>query len=162
MNTYTLHLQPSWAWGTRSLTREFIADALEGAVVRQLDADTYGRVVLDLALQRTSHADALNEIAFAVQSLGYSVAQATVTEWVSSLIEGILLGAVGCGGAGAVTKNPGFAFLAGVIGAVAGGLAGSSVQRKKVIFEVSRTYAGWRFTPVQPETAPAHRPGLVA
>ena len=161
MNTYTIHLQPHYgAWGTRPLTHEVIANALAGAVIRQLDADVYGRVVLDLALRRPSHADALNEVAFAVQDLGYSIVQATATEWASSLVEGMLLGAVGGGGAGATTKNPGFAFLAGVIGGIAGGLVGSSVQRKKIIFEVRPTYAGWRFTPVQPEMAPAHRAGL--
>jgi hypothetical protein len=161
LNTYTLRLQPRYgAWSTRPLTHDVIASALEGAVVRQLEADGYGRVVLDLALRRASHADALNEIAFAVQDLGYSVIQATATEWTRSLVEGILLGAAGGGGAGATMKNPGFAFLAAMIGALAGGLIGSSVQREKIIFDVSRTSAGWRFTPVQPDTAPAHRPGL--
>jgi len=141
-------------WGARPLTHEAVADALAGVVIRRLETDAYGRVALDLAMRRPTHTDALDEIAFAVQDLGYSFVQATVTEWVSSLVEGLLIGAVGGGGAGAAAKDPGFAFLAGIAGAVAGGLVGSSVQRKKVIFEVRRTYAGWQFTPVQPQTAP--------
>jgi len=155
LNTYTVHLQPHYrGWGARPLTPEVIANALAGVVIRELEADACGRVVLDLVLSRPSHADALNEIAFAAQDLGYSVVQATATEWVSSLVEGMLVGAVGAGGIGATTKNPGIAFLAGALGALAGGVVGSSVQRKKIIFEVTRTYSGWQFTPVQPQAVP--------
>jgi hypothetical protein len=131
-----------------------IASSLPGVVVRSLELGPDGQVIADLALQRPSHDQALDEIAAAVQQLGYSVIAASASEWVSRWVEGALLGALGGGGLGSASRNADFAFFAGLIGALAGAAAGNTVQREKVIYDVRRDHLGrWHLTPVQPQSA---------
>ncbi len=155
MNTYSLRLRPAGyygvtRWGPPSLAAETVTDALEGSVVRSLVADTTGGLNLDLQLQRPSHEQALDDIVVALQQIGWNVIDVTVTEWVDSAVQGIVLGGLGFGAAGSATHDPGIMLIAGLAGAVVGGIAGSLVRNAKVVYQVQRAYpAGWVLTPVQ-------------
>ena len=158
MNTYSLTLGPAGyygvtRWGPPSLAAETVTNALKGAVVRSLVADTTGGLNLDLQLQRPSHEQALDDIVVALQQIGWNVIDATVTEWVSATAQGLVLGAFGFGAAGSAIHDPEIMVLAGFIGAIAGGIAGSFVQNVKVVYQAQRAYpSGWVLTPVQRPT----------
>jgi hypothetical protein len=155
MNTYRLRLRPAGyygvtRWGPPSLSAETVADALPGAVIRSLVADTTGGLDLDLQLQRPSHKQALDDIAVALQQIGWNIVEAMVTEWVNATAQGIVLGGLGFGAAGSASHDPGIMLVAAVAGALVGGVAGSFVQKVKVVYQVQRAYpSGWMLTPTQ-------------
>jgi len=148
VNTYRLRVRPlgyygASRWGPASLSAETVADARPGAVVRSLAADTTGGLDIDLQLQRPSHEQARDDIAIAValQQIGWNVVEAVVTEWVNASAQGSVLGGLGFGIAGSAGHDPGIMLVAVVADAVVGGVAGSFVQKVKVVYQVQRAYA---------------------
>jgi len=105
-----------------------------------LAADTTGGLDIDLQLQGPSHEQARDDLAVALQQIGWNVVEAVVTEWVNASAQGIVLGGLGFGIAGSAGRDPGIMLVAAVAGAVVGGVAGSFVQKVKVAYQVQRAY----------------------
>lgn len=125
MNTYRLTLRPqvhvAWGgYGFPALTEELITNALADAVVREIVTDPTGASVVDLGLERPSHADALNEIILFVQNLGYDFVAAVVTEWVDESVEWAAVAFLGGGAVGSASRDPWVATLIAVVATVAG------------------------------------------
>lgn len=112
--------------------------------------------IIELRLRRESHLEALNEILGALQRLGYSVLESTVSEWVDASVQTALTVAIaGAGSAGATTRNPKIAIAAAAAGAIAGYLAGSQIGRMKVVYTLVPTPGGWAAAPTTEGTVPA-------
>jgi hypothetical protein len=169
MNTYRLLVQSHdvpylvTRWSASALTKERLSQSLAGVAVRDLSEAGTGRYLLELQLQRPSHDQALSDILVALQQLGYSIVEAMVSEWVSAVVQGLLLGAASGGAVGSASRDPRITFVVAAFGAAAGAIAGSGVRNVKVVYQVQRTYpSGWVLTPVQEPDAisPTLRPGL--
>jgi hypothetical protein len=114
-------------------------------------------VLLELALNRPSHEDALNEIAVALQQLGYSWLDATITEWADNMFGGAIVGALGCGTVGA-NSDAATGALAALVGLLIGAVVGSLINTVKVVYTVHWTGGGWRLTPATPPPAALSSP----
>jgi histidinol-phosphate/aromatic aminotransferase/cobyric acid decarboxylase-like protein len=91
----------------------------------------------------------MNEILAMMQRLGYSVADATVSEWVDRSVESMVLGALGAGGsAQAVAKNPVVTLAAAIAGAFAARWVESELRRLEVMYRLVPSSTGWVLTPV--------------
>jgi hypothetical protein len=142
-------------WPTLESTAQAFAGATTECEIRPLVTTDEGNHDIELRLQRDqaidaeAHVQAVNAIFTAVQSLGYVVLRMEVRNIVSASVDYAIKGALGGGGAGAIgTKNP-YLTLAGlVLGALAGHVAGESVEHVKVIYEVRADRAGgWSLVP---------------
>lgn len=167
MNTYRLQIQPDVrhalaGQAVPSLTEDAVAQNLAGVVIRELATTGWGPSAIDLHLQRPTHEEALNDIAVAVQELGYSIVEATVSEWADALVEGAVIGALGGGAIGSASQDPGVVLVAALAGTIAGAVAGSRIKNLEVIYQVQWTRAsGWVLTPL-PQQHPnaVFRPGF--
>jgi hypothetical protein len=163
-HTYRIHIQPqahrSLYFGGQPFSPDALASAIEGAVLRQAVQGNHGCYEVDLQLQRPTHEQALNEILVAVQQLGYSWLQATVTEWADNALGGLVLG--GLGGATAGTSSAGgeAGMGFGILGAIVGMVVGSFIDSVKVVYEVHWTPTGWKLVEQQPQAVPAAAPNL--
>ena len=167
MNTYRLRLQPgnhygTVLWGLPTLTSDGLVRSLAGVAVREVSTTPWGQYVIDLRLQRPTHQEALNDICLAIQQLGFTIAEATVTEWVNAAAQGAFVGAFGCGAAGAASQDPAIMFLAAAFGAVAGAVAGSFMRSINVYRVEWSDASGWVLTPVPQESATVLRPRILA
>jgi hypothetical protein len=136
-----------------ALSQETLVQALGGAIVREISQGDHGNYFVDLQLRRDSHEQALNEILIAVQNVGYSWVEATVTEWADETASGALAGFVGGGIAGGSSGDGGAALLLGLFGALVGAAVGSFIERHKVVYTVHWTARGWVLQP-QTQQAP--------
>ena len=169
MNTYRLRLShdPRYLTGygqTPSLRVEAIAELVDGVAIRELTALEWGDSVLDVALARPSHDQALDELVLAAAQLGFNYVNATVSEWADRAAEAALLGAFGAGGVGiTTTKDPELTALTSLVGIMIGGWVGSQLRRVESQFEARRPYVGgWELIPVTVPGAPRGQPGFAA
>jgi hypothetical protein len=99
--------------------------------------------VVEVQLERETHLEALNEIFGALQRLGYSVIESTVSEWVDRAVETAIVAALGVGsGAHAVAKNAKATVAAGIFAAIIGHWAGKRLGRLEVVYELAPTPSG--------------------
>jgi hypothetical protein len=159
--TYKLKLQPL-VWSPATLTPETLAGRLAGdASIRSVTEQAWGHVA-DIALERDSHHEALNELLIAAQELGYSFVEAEITKVADRALEMALGGGItGAGVVGSSSQNGEAAFLAGLAGWAVGLLIGAGMEKVEVIYEVQWTNAGWRLIPA-PHTGTVIRPALEA
>ena len=159
MNTYRLHAYPSapyWSWNfhaTPIITAEALAQTLSGVVIRQLSASPHGGYDLDIRLDRPSHQDAIADIESALRQFGFDTAQAVITEWVTSVVEGALLGGAGGTAIGSASKDPVAIVVGAIIGLLVGAAVGSAMQTVKATYEANRLHpfgGGWHLTVVPP------------
>jgi hypothetical protein len=147
MNTYRLRIQQQY-WGftpqcaPESPKADVRVAALPGAVIREFSDAGNWVENLDVALQRSSHLQALNEILFVLEQSGYSVLNGEVTEWASSSAEGAVTGLLGGGLLGTKAKDPLVALAAAGIGMLVGSIVGSNLKRVEKVYELQRTFAG--------------------
>jgi|SRR5579884_1767690 len=99
---------------------------------------------------RPSHTDALDEVVAVLGQVAYSTFKAEITELVGQAARMAVLGALGGGGLGARSKDPGIALIAAAVGGAAAAAAGSGMDRVKAVFLAERTqpFGEWRFTQV--------------
>jgi hypothetical protein len=164
MNSYRIRVQPNLRFPS-PLTEDALTEVLADASIRELSATASGHSIIDLQLMRPTHEEALDDILFVVQQLGYAWLEAEVREWTDATVEGLVLGALGgFGTAGSVSENPEVLAIAAIVAALAGGFAGSQVKRVKVLYAVRWTPTGWQLTEVpQPQRAEATVwPGLAS
>lgn len=127
-----------------ALTKETLTRQLAGAIVRQLVAHEDGSHEIELQLQRSSHPDALTEIADVLPQFGLDFAQAVITEVVTNAAEGAILGRGGSAFGGAATKNPWAALLITAMGTIGGAAVGSLLETVVARYEAHRDpYTGW-------------------
>ncbi len=166
MNTYRFHAQPHLhfafsGWGMPELNAASFAETLAGSTVRGLTAAAGGYDV-DLRLDRASHQQALDDLSTVLQQVGFNVAEVIVTEWVSSVVEGALLGVLGGGAVGSKSQDAATTLIVGAIGALAGGVVGSHLQTVRATYLAQRLYpyaAGWQLTQLKRvANGPAFRP----
>jgi hypothetical protein len=157
--TYRIRVHPQrhhgLLQGLQPLSGDSLVNSIEGVVVRELVQGNHGELLIDVRLQRPSHEQALNEILIAVQELGYSWLQATITEWADNALGGFVLGGLGCGAAGASSGNSEAGVFLALVGAVVGAVIGSCFDSVKVVYEVHWTPSGWHMVEVSPQQAPA-------
>jgi hypothetical protein len=87
MKTYRILARPDIrkaVAGRPALSEELIAGAIRDVVIRELSEDSFGRVFVDVRLERPNHEEALNEIARVVEQSGYALFETMVTEWISA------------------------------------------------------------------------------
>ena len=160
MNSYRIR---TWSaapmismWEARpALDARMIGESLAEVVVRELTQNKDGSWTLDLQLNRSSHAEALDEIMALVAQAGFQWAEIEVTEWATKWVEGLLLG----GGGGALlggTTDTLTGLLAGLVGGAIAGL-GVALVRPTVarILDAERNQfvqGGWQLTPKPPST----------
>lgn len=130
---------------------------IEGAALREATAADDGSLVVELFLDRPSHETALNEIAVALQQLGYAWLEASITEWADNMIGGAIVGCLGGGTAG-VNSDRLTALLSAAIGALIGAVVGSAINSIKIVYTVQRTGAGWDWRPAAPTRTVISRP----
>ena len=158
MNRYGLQLRvrPSLYYGSLLEGSPNLAQALEqtllGAVIGELRPALEGGELLDVALRRPTHQEAVNEIAAATEQFGYSLVEAEVSEIVDKTVQGMVVGAFSGGALGLTTKNPYLELFAAMIGAAAGGKAGSMIESVRARYHY-RWFpaAGWVITELPPE-----------
>ena len=97
---------------------------------------------LDVELNRFTHEEAIEEIAVAVQQLGYSIVEGEIVEWVDAGLKAALIGLVAGAGFGAATGSPVAALAAGVAGGLIGQWVGSCLRSAEVIYRVHPNYLG--------------------
>jgi len=140
------------------LTAQSLSRTLVAVAIHDLrGSPSAGYEIHPLGLDRQSHAIALEEVRQALLQLGFDVAEAIVTEWLTSALEGALAGGIGGGALGAVAKDPA-AILAGVIfGAVAGAFVGSLAKTVKATYyaQIAYPYGVWQISPMTPPPSTA-------
>ncbi len=158
---YKLTLQPQ-LWNPAALTPETLAGRLASdASIRSMTEQAWGHMA-DIALERESHQEALNELLIAAQELGYSFVEAEITKVADRALEMAFGGGItGAGVVGSSSQNGEAAFLAGMAGWAVGLLIGAGMEKVEVIYEVQWTNAGWHLIPV-PRTRTAVGPALGA
>jgi hypothetical protein len=151
---YKLKLQPH-VWNPAPVTPETLAGRLASdASIRSMTEQAWGDVV-DIALERESHHEALNELLIAAQELGYSFAEAEITKVADRALEMAFGGGVtGAGVVGSSSPSGEAAFVAGLMGWAVGLLVGAGMEKVEAIYEVQWTNAGWHLIPV-PRKRPA-------
>ncbi len=159
MRTYRFHAYPAgpyfrWSYsGVPALSADSLVTALAGGTVRELVASRHGGYEVDIQLDRPTHTDALADIESALWQMGFETAQALITEWASSLVEGALLGTAGGGAIGSASKDPIGALVGAIIGLAVGAVVGSTLQTAKVRYQADRLHphgGGWLLTQLQP------------
>ena len=173
MNRYRLRATPhpalafSYALAhqlTAASIAQALVQALEGVAVRQIAGSSLGGYDVELQLDRPSHGDAVAQISVAFQQLGFSVAEATVTEWVTTTVELSILGCLGGGAVGSATRDPGATVIAAVVGGFAGAIAGAYVHKVAAAYQAQRhplLTEAWQLTPIAPSSLQA-QPALPA
>jgi hypothetical protein len=146
------------------LAENVLAEGLEGLVVRELGQDPNGRWTLHLQLERPSPEHALEEIASAIERLGFSVLEATVSEWASEALERALVGLLGGGLLGASSKKGVVAVAGAALGALVGGWSGAEARQLAGEYRARRDPRGvWSLERMpQQAPSPALRPGLAS
>jgi hypothetical protein len=163
VHLYRVKLEPSLYYPA-ALTPEVLAERLAGdAVIHEIAPQPSGSHLVTIGLQRDreSHEEALNELLFAAQELGYTFAEGMITRVADRAIEMALGGGVGGFGVGSTTENGELAALGAFAGWVVGLFVGANMKKVEVLYRVQLTSAGWELTRVAPQPAPM-RPALQA
>jgi hypothetical protein len=160
---YKLKLGPMLRYPSALTVESLAARLAEDAVIQEFASHPSGACVVNVGLQkdRDSHEDALNELLWTVQELGYAFVEAEITKIADRALEMAIGGGIGGLGAGSATKNGEIAVIGAFAGWVAGLLVGANMEKVEVIYRVQRTGAGWHFIRVEPQPA-VSRPALQA
>lgn len=142
MNTYRFLAYPrSPLWANPSLQNleaAGISRSIAGAIVHRIGSDSIGQILVELALQRQCHGDALDDIASGLEAMGWTVSQAIVTEWVTEAVAGATFG-TGVGAvAGLSTKDPLGFFVLTVLGLAVGAGVGSLFKEIRAQYQATR------------------------
>jgi hypothetical protein len=149
MKTYKLVVQPDIrlvAHGLLSLTEDALMQEISDIVVRELSETHFGWRVVDVELRRQDDAEALDEIVAALERLGFSLVEVTVSKWASAMA-GKVVGAVGgfAVGAGA-SENLAVGLVTSAIGTFIGHLVGDAARRIVADYKAQRDHRGiWVF-----------------
>jgi hypothetical protein len=160
---YKLKIGPMLYYPAELTVESLAARLAEDAVIQEFAEHPSGACVVNVGLQkdRDSHEDALNELLWTVQELGYSFVEAEITKIADRAIEMAVGGCVGGLGLGSTTENDQIAGLGAVVGWLAGLFIGAKMEKVEVIYRAQRTGTGWHLVRVVPQPTAA-RPALQA
>jgi hypothetical protein len=155
VNTYAFHAHPRNRFGfpyadVPQVTAALLSQAIPDLLVRSLSTVPSGGYDVEVQLERDSHPTALADIAGVFEQWGFTIAQTVITEWVSSIVEGALLGAGGGCVVGVSTKDAEKFVVSGLVGVVIGGILGAFTQRTQSQYAATRlnTFPGrWQIVP---------------
>ena len=134
------------------LDRSTLTRVIVDAVVRDFIVDPTGSYEIEVALSRPTHQEALDDIKAGLEQLGFNVAQALVTEWITAWAEGALLGGTSGGAIGSKNNDLGETLVGLGIGAAVGALLGSMKQSPKMQHIATwYPYGGWGLEQVMPQ-----------
>jgi hypothetical protein len=163
VHAYKLKLEPA-LWHVPELTPELLSEHLpDDALIQALAPYQSGAQVVTVGLQgdRESHEEALDELLFAAQKIGYAFAEAEITKIADRAVEMAVGGGIGGFGVGSTTENGELAVLGAFAGWIVGLFVGANMKKVEVLYRVQLTNAGWQLTRVTPQPAPL-RPALQA
>lgn len=146
----------------QELTVDALRTAFAQATIRQLIGSATNGYQVEVAIQRNSHASALDEIAAQLVRFGFTFADAVISEWVSQAVRGAVVGMLAAGGGTAMkTRNANATAAAAGTGLVAGGIAGSFVHQEVARYFAQRDpWSGiWRVNAARLPEAPEFRFG---
>lgn len=142
MNTYrflTYPKSPVWANpSVQLLDAAAITRSIAGAIVHRFEPDQMGQFVVELALERQFHGDALDEIAASLEAMGWTVSQAVVTEWVTEAVAGATFGGGAGAAAGVSTKDPLAFVVITMLGLAVGAGIGSLFRKIRSRYHATR------------------------
>lgn len=155
MKTYRLVVRPDIrlaAHGLLSpLTEDALTQAISDVVVRELSGAHYGRQVVDVALRRQDDDEALSEIVAALENLGFSFVEATVSEWASGMAVKAMGAAGGFVVGAGISENLAVGLVASAIGTFIGHLVGDATRQVVGDYRAHRDYRGvWVFGEMVP------------
>lgn len=130
-----------------ALGESTLSAAIADLAVRELSEDRFGQVMVDVQLKRSTHEQALGEIAQAIEGAGYALLRASVQEWVSAEAQraGIAAGtfAIGTG----ASKSPLVGAAVGVGATLVAEWAGLTVDRVAAEYAATQDLLGeWTLT----------------
>src|SRR5258708_22237649 len=142
MNTYRFlaySKSPLWANPSlQDLDAAGINRSIAGAIVHRLEPDAMGQFIVELALDRQIHGDALDDIACGLEAMGWTVSEAIVTEWVTEAVAGATFGTGAGAVAGLSTKDPVAFFGLTVLGLAVGAGVGSLFKKIRAQYQATR------------------------
>ena len=150
MSSYraVLHLTPTVRWQHAILDSHSVLESLAAVDAHQVATDQWGNVTLDVTLNRDDHQAVLNDLFVLAQQFGYGLLNGEISKLVDSAVEGAILTGLGGGALGATSNNGLVALIAAAGGALAGWIAGSSLKRVEVVYEVRPNPIGhWILSP---------------
>ncbi len=156
MKTYRLVVQPDIRLAAQGLLSPFVTeDALtqevSDIVVRELSQAHFGGQIVDVGLQRQDDAEALNEIVAALERLGFSFVEATVSEWAGGVAAKVIGAAGGFALGAGLSENLAIGLASSVVGTFIGHLVGNASRQVVGDYKARRDHRGaWVFGEVVP------------
>lgn len=167
MKTYKLVVNPDVrlaVYGFLSLTEDVLAEEISDIIVRELSETHFGWHVVDVELRRRSDAEALDEIVLALERLGFSLIEATVSKWASLAAERVLGGLGGFALGAEISENLAVGIATSAIGTLVGHLVGEASRQIAAEYKARRDRRGiWVFeeVPRQASVPPGFQPGAI-
>lgn len=111
MTTYRFTATPTpmtalFSSGLPTLEVSELTSAIAGAVLRSISG-TDPSYDVELEIPPRSREEAVQQIATAVETLGFRVAEMTITEWANKAAQGFVAGLLGGGGFGSTSNEVG-------------------------------------------------------
>ncbi len=146
MKTYRLVVRPDIRLAAHGLLSPLSEDALTRAIsdiaVRELSEAHFGEQVVDVALRRRDDAEALGEIVAALERLGFSFVEATVSEWASGTAVKAMGAAGGFAVGAGISENLVVGLVASAVGALIGHLVGDATRQVIGDYRAHRDHRG--------------------
>jgi hypothetical protein len=162
---YKLKLGPMLHYPAALTVQSLAGRLAEDAVIQEFAPYPSGSCIVNVGLRRDrdSHEDALSELLWAVQEIGYTFAEAEITRIADRAIEmAVGGGSIGGLGTGSATKNGEAAAIGALAGYAIGLFIGATMEKVEVIYRAQRTGTGWHLIPVAQQRATSPRPALQA
>jgi hypothetical protein len=146
IHIYTIVVRPdirrATSWTSEPpLTKAILEEAIPDVVVHTVSKD-WGDRTVTLELQRSEHAEALNELKRTIEHLGFMLLSAMASEWASEVMDDAVAAAI-LGFAGEPAAETGaVAFVAKTAGIIAGQVTGKEVRRVLAEFQATQDYWG--------------------
>ena len=161
MNTYRFLAYPRaplWANPSlQGLDAAVVRRSIAGAIVHRLERDSFGQFILELQVERVDHGDAMNDIASGLESMGWTLSQAIITEWATQAVAGATFGTGAGAATGLSSEDPATFLVLTVLGLAVGAVVGSlfSEVRKQYLVTRRPHYmgGGWDFAELLAQSA---------
>lgn len=163
MRTYKLVVRPDIRLAAHGplppfLTEDALTQEVSDIVVGELSQTHFGGQVVDVELRRQDDAEALNEIVAALERLGFSFVEATVSEWASGVAARVIGAAGGFALGAGVSENLAIGLVASAVGTFIGHLVGDATRQVVGDYKARLDHRGvWVFGEMIPrqQSAPA-------
>ena len=176
MHTYRFHVTPTYPtfysiYGQLPvLSKELVSKTFLGVILNELTPVPNGGYTVEMHSGHADRGEVMRVIEQGFGQLGFSLAQALITEWATSIVEGALIGGTGGGVIGSSSKQAGPTAAGAIIGLVVGGLVGAAMRRAVATYRADRQHPyrysptaryGWEITQLMP-AAPVSDQGYLS